>query len=717
MQTSHPRVPGYSVVDVVGRGGFGVVYRAVQVTVDREVAVKVDSRMVLDEDDRRRFLREARAAGRLSGHPHVVDVYDAGVLDDGRPYLVMELCTGGSLFDRLQHVGPLSVAEACALGVKIADALAAAHEVGVLHRDIKPANILVNRYGMCGLADFGLAALAEPGRESSASLTALTPSYAAPEAFRQERPTAQADVFALAATLHALITGRPPRFPASGTPSLPEIIRMHDQPVPAIPGVPEPVMAVLVKALATDPALRHATATEFRDALTAAATRETADTVPTTAAVPQDAPPADAALSDATPADSTPDAVRAEEAEAGSAETMGVAPTDVAGPTKAFGFGPRRDEEPTAGRVVEPEPPAEPPAAITELVEQHEPKRWRHDLGRGAVAVAAVVVLLAAGLTWVALSGLDGEVQQAGVLDVPSSPDAGDGATDILFVGSDSRTDTKGNALPDDVLRQLRTEQSPGSNTDTLLLIRVPHDGSKAVVASIPRDVRVAMPGGGQGPVRGVFDTARSAPGRDGDLAGRKALVGAVQQLTGVRVDRFAELNLYGFYLISQEIGGVEVCLNGPVRDSGSGADFPAGRQSLAGADALSFLRQRHGLPRGDLDHLDRQQVFLAALVGKVLSAGTLTNPSAVTGLATALQKSMVLDESWDLLEFASHLRALTARDVRFTTIPVGTPSAAGDGVLPVDEEQVRRFVADLLTSPPKDAEPATAPTDTRCVN
>lgn len=195
MTTPHPQLPGYRVVDLIGRGGFGVVYRAVQEAIDREVAIKVDSRMMLDERDRRRFLREARAAGRLSGHPHVVDLYDAGILPDGRPYLVMEICVGGSLASRLRETGPLPPAKGCELGAKIADALVAAHEVGVLHRDIKPANILINRYGVYGLADFGLAALTGPGCESSASLATLTPAYAAPEAFRQEAPSERADIY------------------------------------------------------------------------------------------------------------------------------------------------------------------------------------------------------------------------------------------------------------------------------------------------------------------------------------------------------------------------------------------------------------------------------------------------------------------------------------------------------------------------------------------
>ncbi len=253
-------VPGYEIIDALGRGGFGVVYRARQVTIDREVAIKVDTRLILDDRDQRRFLREVRAAGRLSGHPHVVEIYDAGVLPDARPYLVMELCPGGSLADRDR----MSVREVVDVGHKIADALAAAHDLGVLHRDIKPGNILVKRYGTVGLADFGLAAVVDAGRDSSVTLAALTPAYAAPEAFHLYPPTVQSDVYALSATLYTLLAGFPPRFPAEGELSVPEIIRRHDSPVDDIPGVPPELMAILRRGLAKDPAHRHQDAAALR---------------------------------------------------------------------------------------------------------------------------------------------------------------------------------------------------------------------------------------------------------------------------------------------------------------------------------------------------------------------------------------------------------------------------------------------------------------------
>ncbi|HEV2088070.1 MAG TPA: protein kinase, partial [Cryptosporangiaceae bacterium] len=140
MEIASP-VAGYTVRAVLGHGGFSTVYRAVQSSMDREVAIKIDHRVLLVDADRARFFREVNAAGQVSGHPHVVDIHDAGVTSDGRPYLVMELCPAGSLADRVRREGPLGAADVTTIGVAIADALAAAHRLGIVHRDVKPANI------------------------------------------------------------------------------------------------------------------------------------------------------------------------------------------------------------------------------------------------------------------------------------------------------------------------------------------------------------------------------------------------------------------------------------------------------------------------------------------------------------------------------------------------------------------------------------------------
>ncbi|GAB1818330.1 serine/threonine-protein kinase [Herbidospora sp. RD11066] len=270
-EASAPLVQGYEVSGILGQGGFGIVYRARQLAVGREVALKIDNRVLVNDRDRRRFMREVTSAGALSGHPNVADVYDAGVLGDGRPFMVLELCPGGSLADRLKNQGPYSVREVRDIGIKISDAVAAAHANGVLHRDIKPANILINAYGHVALSDFGLATMPSKGEGAELSVTreSLTPAYAPPEAFELVEPTAQGDVYSLAATFYALLNGRPPRFPANGVANIAVIMALHRQPVPDVPGVPQGLLDVLRHALVTDPTQRTQTAAELRDALAA----------------------------------------------------------------------------------------------------------------------------------------------------------------------------------------------------------------------------------------------------------------------------------------------------------------------------------------------------------------------------------------------------------------------------------------------------------------
>lgn len=263
-------IQGYKIIETLGQGGFGTVYRARQLAVEREVAIKIDSRVLITERDKRRFMREVTAAGRLSDHPHVVAVYDAGVLADGRPHMVLELCPNGSLADRLREGKAFPAAEVRDIGVDIADALTAAHEIGILHRDVKPANIMVNRYGGVALADFGLATMPTPGLEFTATREAMTPAYAPPEVFDLVEPTVAGDIYSLGATLYALLSGRPPFFPADGRPSMVALMAARLAPVPDIPGAPPGLVAVLQQAMAYDPADRPATAADLRDALAGA---------------------------------------------------------------------------------------------------------------------------------------------------------------------------------------------------------------------------------------------------------------------------------------------------------------------------------------------------------------------------------------------------------------------------------------------------------------
>lgn len=150
---------GFDDAHEIGRGGFGVVYRCSQPSLDRTVAVKVLT-ADLDEENRARFFREQRAAGRLTGHPNIVNVFHADVTSSGRPFIVMPYFAQDSVDTWIRNHGPLPLEEVLRIGVKIAGALGAAHRLGILHRDVKPGNILITDYGEPALSDFGIARFA-----------------------------------------------------------------------------------------------------------------------------------------------------------------------------------------------------------------------------------------------------------------------------------------------------------------------------------------------------------------------------------------------------------------------------------------------------------------------------------------------------------------------------------------------------------------------------
>ncbi|MEV6962569.1 protein kinase [Streptomyces sp. NPDC051207] len=208
----------YRVTEQLGRGGMGVVWRARDEVLGREVAVK-ELRTYTDADGpeladlRLRMQREARAAARVR-HPGVIAVHDVTEVD-GRPLIVMELVDGPSLDDVLRDRGPLDPREAAAIGAEVMDALAAAHRVGVLHRDVKPGNILLERSGRVVLTDFGIATMDDPGDGAATHLTRSgelvgSLDYLAPERAQGAQPGAASDVWALGATLYAAVEGASP---------------------------------------------------------------------------------------------------------------------------------------------------------------------------------------------------------------------------------------------------------------------------------------------------------------------------------------------------------------------------------------------------------------------------------------------------------------------------------------------------------------------------
>jgi serine/threonine-protein kinase PknK len=259
-------IPGYRLLEPVGRGGFSVVYHAYQHALDRHVAVKLLTVDYLDARARKRFLREVQLTTRLTGHPNVVTVLDAGVTQSRRPYLVMDFFERGSLQDRLERDGPLPATEAARIGVKICGALAAAHDLGILHRDIKPQNILASRYGEPALADFGVASLVSAARTSETD--ALTPYHAAPEVLDGAQPGPSADIYSLGSTLYQLLAGAPAyRQDSDGIAGL--LLRILNEPPPPLnrPDIPPYLRDAIGCAMSKDPARRFATAAAFGTAL------------------------------------------------------------------------------------------------------------------------------------------------------------------------------------------------------------------------------------------------------------------------------------------------------------------------------------------------------------------------------------------------------------------------------------------------------------------
>ncbi|MFJ4680794.1 LCP family protein [Kitasatospora sp. NPDC088783] len=333
-------------------------------------------------------------------------------------------------------------------------------------------------------------------------------------------------------------------------------------------------------------------------------------------------------------------------------------------------------------------------------------RRRRRARRRRTVLLAGVLtaaVAVGAGVLTVP-RGVPGE--KTSVVDLahsgpdPAPPPLAGGVT-VLLVGLDTAVDARGGPAPDALRRDglHGSSRSPGS-TDTVMLVHVPAGGGEVRQLSLPRDVYVTGASGEEVPLDQVYpDAARAATEQQRDAglseqelwargqgAGRQALLRAVEQLTSVRVDHYAELSLVGFYHAAEALGGVPVCLNHPVDDAWSGARLPAGRQELDPAQALAFVRQRRGVGTGtDIERTRRAQAFLAGVVEKLRGGGVLAEPGKLTALYRALQQDLVVDTGWSPVDFVRQVPALAAGRGTLRTLPVvldgsrlrGVPGAA----------------------------------------
>lgn len=350
-------------------------------------------------------------------------------------------------------------------------------------------------------------------------------------------------------------------------------------------------------------------------------------------------------------------------------------------------------------------------------------------IGRVLVATAAVASVAVSGVGFAvyreATTGLTTSDALDGIAN--NDPDVNGADTNILLIGLDSRKDMDGNDLPaafvTDTLHAGDSDVG-GYNTNTLLLVHLPAGGGRATALSIPRDDYVDVPGYGKRKIKeayglakadadtqlldeGVTDAAERE--RRAREAGRRSTLTAVRDLLDVPIDHFAEVNLLGFYDVATAVGPIQVCLNNPVHDTYSGADFPAGAQELSATQALSFVRQRHGLDNGDLDRTKRQQAFVAGVMAKLSASGVLANISELRALIAGTKNDIVIDAGLDPIGLAGGANAVMKGDIDFYTLPItGYDTVDGQDVNLVDVDAIRADAARLIGP----AQPAPAALD-----
>ncbi|HWH29750.1 MAG TPA: LCP family protein [Mycobacteriales bacterium] len=351
-----------------------------------------------------------------------------------------------------------------------------------------------------------------------------------------------------------------------------------------------------------------------------------------------------------------------------------------------------------------PEPAAAPagvPTVLPDGPDSPTPRRRRGRTLRRVLAGVLVLVLLVVAAGLGALAYYDRQIDRIPVaaLDGGAGPDGDD--VNYLLVGTDSRR-----GLTPEELQQARTTLDDGEAglTDTIILLHVPAAGTPTLV-SFPRDSWVQQPDGGRGRINSVYPEAEDRqPG-----SGPSALVQTVEQLSGLQIDHYVEVGFIAFLRLTDALGGVEVNLCQPAQDADSGIDLPAGQQRIDGGDALAFVRQRKGLPRGDLDRVARQQYFLGAVARQTLTPGTLLRPDRALDLLDAVTSSIRADEdlsTFDLARLAWRLRGAASGSLAFTTVPVADPAATrgGASVVLLDEPALPGFFADL--SPDTEQQP-----------
>ncbi len=323
--------------------------------------------------------------------------------------------------------------------------------------------------------------------------------------------------------------------------------------------------------------------------------------------------------------------------------------------------------------------------------------------------VTAVLVLLAAAGGYAYLRRLDGQVKRidvfTGITGDKPAPTVKD-AQNILIVGSDTR---EGLAAGEGTQGRGAAFVS-GQRSDTVILAHLYGNSDKAQLVSFPRDSYVTIPAY-------TNDSGEQVAAREDKLnraffeGGPALLISTIQGLTGLTIDNYLQIDFESFLGMVEALDGVEVCLSEPAKEPRSGIDLPAGRQTIKGDQALAFVRQRFELPRGDLDRIERQQQFIAAIVRKTLSAGTLLNVRKLNDVFNVATASVRVDKSLsagELRKLALRFSKFQAGGVTFSTIPVtGNAKIKGEDVVLLDKPKLAELFASLKRDePPVTSEP-----------
>lgn len=352
--------------------------------------------------------------------------------------------------------------------------------------------------------------------------------------------------------------------------------------------------------------------------------------------------------------------------------------------------------------------------------------------GRTLIALVSVLVLVGTGAAWrIYDRAVKGVITSNAISDGPKSLGQDQ---NILLMGLDSRKDEHGNPLPQAMYDALHAgdNDNGGMNSNVLMLIHIPGDGTKSTAISIPRDDYVTLDpaacGGDlcKGKIKEAYGRtygaalAKQAQG-DPDAetkardAGRKAELKTVSKFLGdVPIDHFVEITMAAFFEIAQQVQPITVCLNENTHDSFSGAKFVKGQQQINASQAMAFVRQRRdpneSLNFTDMDRTRRQQAFVVSLVAKLKNSGTLSSPSTLMGLLKVAQQNMAVDSGLDLGKFAGQASSLMGGGLTLYTLPVKDFKVIdGEDTSIVDLDLIHSYVKNLLY-PPKPGAASSAP-------